>query len=212
MKTRSMIRWTWLLLVAGLLAAAPARAFYNPQTGHWLNRDPMEEQGGLNLYACSANDSVNHWDLLGMSYLDCLGACVKQNDPMNAIIDSFIGQVSAKLALGSAGVPKSILLWIAKLKGDAALEKQIQLSIKMGSDLGYKPTKILLDWFGVNRGVAAKAARSQAYVLAVYGAVLAVVELDCAQHCICKKSYTGGNIFNVKVAIDYYMDKITKNW
>jgi len=61
-----MIRWTWLLLVAGLLAAAPARAFYNPKTGHWLNRDPLGEDGGLNLYGFVGNDGVDWNDVLGL--------------------------------------------------------------------------------------------------------------------------------------------------
>lgn len=33
-----------------LLAIAHAHAFYNPQSGRWLNRDPIEENGGLNLH------------------------------------------------------------------------------------------------------------------------------------------------------------------
>ena len=36
-----------LLLAVGVQEAS---AFYNPQTGRWLNRDPMGEEGGLNLY------------------------------------------------------------------------------------------------------------------------------------------------------------------
>ena len=84
--------------------------------------------------------------------------------------------------------------------------------MEIGSDLGYKPTKILLEWLGANKATAAKAGRSHAYVLAVYGGVLAVIELDCAQYCICKQRYNGNNLFNVNVAIDFYMDLITKNW
>ena len=32
-----------------------ALAFYNPQTGHWLSRDPIEEDGGVNLHAFVLN-------------------------------------------------------------------------------------------------------------------------------------------------------------
>lgn len=42
--------------------------YYNPGTGRWLSRDPIEEQGGVNLYAFVRNDAVDHWDYLG---LDC---------------------------------------------------------------------------------------------------------------------------------------------
>jgi len=41
--------------------------YYNAETGRWLNRDPIEEQGGLNLYGSVGNDAVNAWDYLGLS-------------------------------------------------------------------------------------------------------------------------------------------------
>jgi len=40
--------------------------YYNAETGRWLNRDPIEEQGGLNLYAMVGNDPVNFVDYLGL--------------------------------------------------------------------------------------------------------------------------------------------------
>ena len=42
--------------------------FYEPETGRWPSRDPIEEDGGINLYAFVANDGVNRWDLLGQSW------------------------------------------------------------------------------------------------------------------------------------------------
>jgi hypothetical protein len=38
---------------------------YNPSTGRWLNRDPIGEQGGLNLYGFGPNSPVNGYDILG---------------------------------------------------------------------------------------------------------------------------------------------------
>ena len=35
--------------------------------GRWLNRDPINEAGGLNLYGFVGNDPVNRWDYLGLS-------------------------------------------------------------------------------------------------------------------------------------------------
>jgi RHS repeat-associated protein len=63
--------------------------YYQPSTGRWPSRDPLEEEGGLNLFAFCANGPINGYDAVGLDYLDCLGACIEQNDPMNAIIDSF---------------------------------------------------------------------------------------------------------------------------
>lgn len=40
--------------------------YYDPNLQRWPNRDPMEEDGGLNLYTFAANDSVNHMDPYGL--------------------------------------------------------------------------------------------------------------------------------------------------
>jgi RHS repeat-associated protein len=50
---------------------------YNPFVGRWLNRDPIGEQGGLNLYGFVGNDPVNRTDYLGMASMpwgmECCG-------------------------------------------------------------------------------------------------------------------------------------------
>jgi RHS repeat-associated protein len=40
--------------------------FYNTATGRWPSRDPIDEEGGVNLYGFVGNDSLNGLDLLGM--------------------------------------------------------------------------------------------------------------------------------------------------
>jgi RHS repeat-associated protein len=39
--------------------------YYDPLTGRWPSRDPIEEEGGGNLYGFVGNDGVNLWDVLG---------------------------------------------------------------------------------------------------------------------------------------------------
>jgi RHS repeat-associated protein len=39
--------------------------FYNPTLGRWLNRDPKQEEGGVNLYAFCGNNPINGFDALG---------------------------------------------------------------------------------------------------------------------------------------------------
>ncbi|MDD4406068.1 MAG: RHS repeat-associated core domain-containing protein [Parabacteroides sp.] len=43
--------------------------YYSPALGRWMNRDPIEEKGGLNLYGFVNNDPVNRWDKLGLRSL-----------------------------------------------------------------------------------------------------------------------------------------------
>ncbi len=40
---------------------------YSPKQGRFINRDPIEEAGGVNLYAFTENDPVNQTDILGLS-------------------------------------------------------------------------------------------------------------------------------------------------
>jgi RHS repeat-associated protein len=45
------------------------RRFYAPSTGRWLSRDPIEEQGGLNLYGFVRNNPLSLLDYLGMDLM-----------------------------------------------------------------------------------------------------------------------------------------------
>jgi len=40
--------------------------YYDPVTGRWSSRDPIEERGGVNLYGFVGNDGVNSVDYLGL--------------------------------------------------------------------------------------------------------------------------------------------------
>ena len=44
--------------------------FYSPGMGRWMNRDPLEEEGGVNLYAMVGNDPINNADPYGLDWLD----------------------------------------------------------------------------------------------------------------------------------------------
>jgi len=187
--------------------------YYSPELGRWLNRDPIGESGGVNLYGMVGNDVINNWDFLGQDWLDCVAKCIEENDPMALIMDAVLGKLAALIIGG--GVPKSMLAWIAEhLMKDKKLADLIRISLKKGSDLGYKPLKMIATALSKNgkvRAAAAKSGRLGTIVLAIYGPVLAVIEIDCASYCCGKDSYDGGNTFNTKRAIKFYLDKI-KFW
>ena len=44
------------------------RRFYRPDLGRWLNRDPIEEEGGENLYAFCGNNAIHNYDKEGCAY------------------------------------------------------------------------------------------------------------------------------------------------
>ena len=68
MNTTTTMKTSRLTLGLMLLLLLPqaGHCFYNPSTGRWLSRDPIEERGGRDLYALASNNPVNRIDLLGM--------------------------------------------------------------------------------------------------------------------------------------------------
>ena len=45
--------------------------YYDPLTGRWPSRDPIEENGGINLYGFVGNNAVGAFDVLGLHCRDC---------------------------------------------------------------------------------------------------------------------------------------------
>jgi len=44
--------------------------FYSPNWQRWLNRDPMGEEGGLNLYGYVGGDPIRYYDPLGLQWYE----------------------------------------------------------------------------------------------------------------------------------------------
>jgi len=62
--------------------------YYNPSTGRWLSRDPIAEQGGLNLYGYCLNDPINHVDPFGLSSVAAPDPFDPCKDPCGDLLDS----------------------------------------------------------------------------------------------------------------------------
>jgi hypothetical protein len=60
--------------------------YYMPQWGRFLNRDPLQEAGGENLYRFVSNDPVNRWDLAGLS--DNEGGLIDYVAEVGAVVSS----------------------------------------------------------------------------------------------------------------------------
>lgn len=58
--------------------------YYSPSLGRFINRDPIAEQGGLNLYGFCGNDGINGIDYLGNSLWDYINPFSGKN-PLNPL-------------------------------------------------------------------------------------------------------------------------------
>jgi hypothetical protein len=63
--------------------------WYDPLAGRWPSRDPIEEEGGINLYGFVGNDGANFWDFLGQK------SCVKDRytKKFNLKLPSFLSDL-----------------------------------------------------------------------------------------------------------------------
>lgn len=74
-----------LLFVFTLLGSQHLQAFYNPETGRWLSRDPIEEQGGVNPYGMVGNGPVNKCDYLGLKITRYTGQASASTSMQNGV-------------------------------------------------------------------------------------------------------------------------------
>ena len=66
------------------LVIYPARP-YSPSTGRWLSRDPVEEQGGRDLYAFARNQPVSRIDPDGRADIETPTICPKCGQSVNPV-------------------------------------------------------------------------------------------------------------------------------
>ena len=73
------LKYILVFLIMGMYQKAGA--FYNPSSGRWLSRDPIQEQGCYNQYAFVENASTLYIDLLGLDILPIRPILPRNNDP-----------------------------------------------------------------------------------------------------------------------------------
>lgn len=93
---------------------------YDPGLGRWLSRDPIEENGGLNIYGFVGNNSINRVDLMGLAWYDDTAAYwqaqgnaaknIMNNSGSvivatvaNSVIDVGVAVASSPAAIGNVG-------------------------------------------------------------------------------------------------------------
>ena len=89
---------------------------YQPSSGQWLSRDPIEEKGGVNLHGMVNNDTVNMVDALGLYSWDDNCSLSQENrakvdlelrEIRDAVFD-YVASASTPLPKAIPGLPQTI--------------------------------------------------------------------------------------------------------
>ena len=117
---------------------------YSPSVGRWLNRDPIEEGGGPNVYAYIVNQVFMYVDPFGLQQqnISCAGTC-------GAIIDDWVlAEITAQFAGWDSWEKKNSADWLGRRKA-ITIEDSLKLA---NGNQRYKDPK----FFEFNKGVYPK--------------------------------------------------------
>jgi RHS repeat-associated protein len=169
--------------------------YYSPNTGRWLSRDPMEEEGGLNLYGMVNNNPINDYDAFGLSgvldrldsFVICAGKCIEDNDPLNQVYQKVL------LNLSGARIPKALVARLASAVGDTRLATLLQMQLRNPGYSRFTTIPATLSAALRAPGAASKVLHgvgaSMGPFWISYGVYMAAVEAGCAAHCCASKNY-----------------------
>jgi len=141
---------------------------YDSSSGRWLNRDPIGEAGGINLYQFVGNNPINLYDSFGLAWYDDTaaywqnqGAAAKNivNNSgsvllatlVNSVIDVGVGVVSAPAVVGNIGTATGTT-------GQYIDEPVLQPLVNLGSGAGtYSADSSLANAAGLAQDVSTAA-------------------------------------------------------
>jgi RHS repeat-associated protein len=77
---------------------------YDPRIGRYLQSDPIELYGGLNLYSYAENNPVVNFDLYGLDSSNCITAGMFIGAPLCPIVAKDCSRLPHRIAVGVCAV------------------------------------------------------------------------------------------------------------
>ena len=114
--------------------------YYDPLTGRWPSRDPIEEEGGMNLYGYIKNDAIYNVDLVGL-LITPLGPPISPVPPSNEEVrQAFYNTVASRAGIGGNALAEKFLKQWVWQKGDLKITEQ-----ELHDNFGPWPLSLLHD-------------------------------------------------------------------
>lgn len=147
-----------LILLAILLTPTDsARAGYDPYLGRWLSRDPVGEEGGLNLYGYTSNRPVYFFDILGLESYNSdieIGSGIYRPDFIGPIPEgarhTTFKEVECAIEGGDPGMHENTLSFLGSYLGISRIKKIYDATStkceKSGFDSSKKGDQRDADW------------------------------------------------------------------
>ena len=115
--------------------------FYSPGIGRWINRDPIRERGGSNVYVFVSDDPLNNVDLYGLDKWNGKDPARDPWVPSPPITDSH-GTVAVGMGVGGTLTPvNGMLSWKLVYAWDRCKGRSVGFLVSVGGGLGVSPTE-----------------------------------------------------------------------
>jgi RHS repeat-associated protein len=182
---------------------------FSASLGRFIELDPMGfNAGDNNFYRFVGNRPIDQLDPLGLDYLDCMAACLEDNDPIDMALEA------ALAGLIGMPIPKTWVLAWAEAVGDTQLARAIRASLANpnSSRLTTLPSALSAQLRAGGRSslrlLGRTASRIAGPVLTAYGLALAFVETYCAGVCTACWWYDVqyDSSMNIKASLRSYFD------
>jgi len=221
-------RIQFLLLSVLLLSISPLQAFayYHPDEGRWINRDPIGEQGFVNGLLQSPEGAVVYLQAVGgkhaeenlqhpyrftmnkpLSGIDPYGLDSRFWDWLQCMSDCIedndpVNMAVAKALVLVAGspIPKTVVAALAESIGDMQLARAIRLELRMPGASPYTtiPSSLSARLRLGGRSTLRAFGRYAQVAMVAYGLAQVAVEAHCTGYCCGSRQYdpSVGNILD----------------
>ena len=178
--------------------------FYSPILARWLTRDPIEEQGGLNLYGFCGNNGVGLYDINGMFIQDLLNNLfelyARGREFWNSVANVMRGdgyEIAADMLEYSLHGDDNERTFYEAHEITGAIKNSVEYA-KIMADLLSRQPKGLSKYSGYSTGLDFNSSNNKDLAYAIGGSKLTV------NGSVCKRNHFSGDVnLNVEVSDDY---------